>query len=60
MLASDSPIRVDLLCSNELMCVLIDDYGEDIPVRPYGEDHFLTTIQVYGQGQNTFPSKMCG
>ena len=46
MFASDSPIRVDLLCSNELMCVMIDDYGEDIPVWPYGEEHFLTTIEV--------------
>ena len=46
MFAVASSIRVDLLCSNELMRVMIDDYGEDIPVQPCDEDHFLTTIEV--------------
>lgn len=46
MFAAASCIRVDLLCSNELMRVMIDDYGEDIPVRLCGENHFLTTVEV--------------
>ena len=46
MFAVASSIRVDLLCSNELMRVMIDDHGEDIPVQPCDEDHFLTTIEV--------------
>ena len=46
MFATDSSVHVDLLCSNELMRVMIDDYGEDIPVQPFDENHFLTTIEV--------------
>ena len=46
MFAADSSVHVDLLCSNELMRVMIDDYGEDIPVHPYDKNYFLTTIEV--------------
>ena len=50
MFAADSAIHVELLCNNELMRVIIDHYGETVPVQPFDEGHFIATIEVNPSG----------
>lgn len=46
MFAAEHPVHVELLCANELMRVMIDHYGESIPIFPYDNDHFTAMIEV--------------
>ena len=46
MFASEGTLDVELLCDNELMRVIIDHYGENVPVRTYDKDRFIATIKV--------------
>lgn len=50
MFASEGTLDVELLCDNELMRVIIDHYGENVPVRPYDKDRFIATIKVNPSG----------
>ena len=50
MFASEGTLDVELLCDNELMRVIIDHYGENVPVRTYDKDHFIATIKVNPSG----------
>ena len=43
MFAAEHAEQVKLLCSNELMRVIIDHYGEDIEISPYDDSHFTVT-----------------
>lgn len=42
--------QVKLLCSIELMRVIIDHYGEDIEISPYDDTHFTVIIEVNPSG----------
>ena len=44
MFAAEHAEQVKLLCSNELMRVIIDHYGEDIEKSPYDDTHFTVII----------------
>lgn len=50
MFASEGTLDVELLCDNELMRVIIDHYGENVPVRTYDKDRFIATIKVNPSG----------
>lgn len=50
MFAAEHAEQVKLLCSNELMRVIIDHYGEDIEISPYDDTHFTVTIEVNPSG----------
>lgn len=50
MFAADHPQTVELLCDNEMMRVIIDHYGESVPVRNYDTEHFIATIEVNPSG----------
>lgn len=50
MFASEGTLDVELQCDNELMRVIIDHYGENVPVRPYDKDRFIATIKVNPSG----------
>ena len=40
MFASEGTLDVELLCDNELMRVIIDHYGENVPGPTYDKDRF--------------------
>mgnify|MGYP002530156867 FL=1 len=50
MFAAEHAEQVKLLCSNELMRVIIDHYGEDIEISPYDDTHFTGIIEVNPSG----------
>lgn len=50
MFAAEHAEQVKLLCSNELMRVIIDHYGEDIEISPYDDTHFTVIIEVKPSG----------
>lgn len=50
MFAAEHAEQVKLLCSNELMRVIIDHYGEDIEISPYDDTHFTVIIEVNPSG----------
>lgn len=50
MFAAERAEQVKLLCSNELMRVIIDHYGEDIEISPYDDTHFTVIIEVNPSG----------
>lgn len=50
MFAAEHAEQVKLLCSNELMRVIIDHYGEDIEISPYEDTHFTVIIEVNPSG----------
>ncbi|MBM6975820.1 WYL domain-containing protein [Intestinimonas butyriciproducens] len=50
MFAAEHAEQVKLLCSNELMRVIIDHYGEDIEISPYDDTHFTVIIEVDPSG----------
>ena len=50
MFAAEHAEQVKLLCSNELMRVIIDHYGEDIEISPYDDTHFTVIIEVNTSG----------
>lgn len=50
MFAAGHAEQVKLLCSNELMRVIIDHYGEDIEISPYDDTHFTVIIEVNPSG----------
>ena len=50
MFAAEHAEQVKLLCSNELMRVIIDHYGEDIEISPYDDTHFAVIIEVNPSG----------
>ena len=50
MFAAEHSEQVKLLCSNELMRVIIDHYGEDIEISPYDDTHFTVMIEVNPSG----------
>lgn len=50
MFAAEYSEQVKLLCSNELMRVIIDHYGEDIEISPYDDTHFTVIIEVNPSG----------
>lgn len=50
MFAAEHAEQVKLLCSNELMRVIIDHYGEDIEISPYDDTHFIVIIEVNPSG----------
>lgn len=50
MFAAEHSEQVKLLCSNELMRVIIDHYGEDIEISPYDDTHFTVIIEVNPSG----------
>ena len=50
MFASEGTLDVELQCDNELMRVIIDHYGENVPVRTYDKDRFIATIKVNPSG----------
>ena len=50
MFTSESSKEVTLVCENELMRVIIDHYGEDIPVEKYDDAHFTARIEVNPSG----------
>lgn len=43
-------VSVEILCEDDLMKVIVDDYGEDVPIRKYDNDHFIATIQINPSG----------
>ena len=50
MFGADHAEQVKLLCSNELLRVIIDHYGEDIEISPYDDTHFTVIIEVNPSG----------
>lgn len=50
MFAAEHAEQVKLLCSNELMRVIIDHYGKDIEISPYDDTHFTVIIEVNPSG----------
>lgn len=50
MFAAEHAEQVKLLCSNELLRVIIDHYGEDIEISPYDDTHFTVIIEVNPSG----------
>ena len=38
--------EITLLCENELMTYVIDQFGENVLVTPADEDHFSATVKV--------------
>lgn len=50
MFAAEHAEQVKLLCTNELMRVIIDHYGEDIEISPYDDTHFTVIIEVNPSG----------
>lgn len=50
MFAAEHAEQVKHLCSNELMRVIIDHYGEDIEISPYDDTHFTVIIEVNPSG----------
>ena len=54
MFAAEHAEQVKLLCSNELMRVIIDHYGEDIEISPYDDTHFTVIIEVNPSGTFLF------
>lgn len=50
MFATEHSEQVKLLCSNELMRVIIDHYGEEIEISPCDGSHFTVTIEVNPSG----------
>ena len=50
MFAADQPVKVNLLCENDLMRVLIDNYGENISVSKYDKTHFTVEVDVNPSG----------
>ena len=72
MFASEGTLDVELLCDNELMRVIIDHYGENVPGPTYDKDRFIATIKVnpsgtfygwvfkfMGEDQDSFPPRVC-
>ena len=39
-------VQVTLEAENSMVGILIDRFGKDIPIRPVGENHFRTTVNV--------------
>ena len=50
MFAAEHAEQVKLLCSNELMRVIIDHYGEDIEISPSDDTHFTVISEVNPSG----------
>lgn len=50
MFAAEHAEQIKLLCSNELMRVIIDHCGEDIEISPYDDTHFTVIIEVNPSG----------
>ncbi|SFJ05480.1 Predicted DNA-binding transcriptional regulator YafY, contains an HTH and WYL domains [Ruminococcaceae bacterium D5] len=50
MFATGRTVHVELLCDNDLMRVIIDQYGEDIPTRRYDKEHFVAEIEADPSG----------
>lgn len=50
LFAAEHAEQVKLLCSNELMRVIIDHYGEDIEISPYDDTHFTVIIEINPSG----------
>ena len=50
MFTSESSKEVTLVCESELMRVIIDHYGEDVPVEKYDDGHFTARIEVNPSG----------
>ena len=48
MFAAEHAEQVKLLCSNELMRVIIDHYGEDIEIRPIASDRVKGSLSGWG------------
>lgn len=46
MFATGHLVRLELLCENDLMRVIIDRYGEDVPTRIYDAEHFVAEIEA--------------
>ncbi len=45
MFAASMQSRSKLLCSNELMRVIIDHYGERHQISPYDDTHFTVIVK---------------
>ena len=50
MFAGERPVLVELLCENDMMRIIIDNYGEDALVRRADDSHFVVTIEVNPSG----------
>ena len=50
MFAAGHTVLVKLLCENQFMKTIVDDYGEAVPTHPYDNDHFITEIKVNPSG----------
>ena len=50
MFAGERPMLVELLCENDMMRIIIDNYGEDALVRSADDSHFVVTIEVNPSG----------
>ena len=37
---------VELLCTNDLMKVIVDRFGEDVSTKPSDKKHFVATVDV--------------
>lgn len=44
-------VNVQLRCKNSMVGVIIDRFGKDIILRPDGEEHFITNVDVAVSGQ---------
>ena len=44
-------VRVTLEAENQMVGILIDRFGKDIPIRPVNKNHFRTTVNVAVSGQ---------
>ena len=40
------PVSVTLRCHNDMVGVIIDRFGKEIMIRPDGDDHFVTHVDV--------------
>ena len=38
--------NVQMRCTNRMIGVIIDRFGKDVPIRPDGEEHFVTNVDV--------------
>lgn len=50
MFAGERPMLVELLCENDMMRIIIDNYGEDALVCRADDSHFVVTIEVNPSG----------
>ncbi len=46
MFESDEPVAVSLLCDNEVMKGVLDQFGMDVKVRRVDKDHFSINVMV--------------